>query len=267
MIDFESLPFPWIQAFVVALGLLIGSFLNVVVVRLPRDESVVRPRSRCPGCGSGIAWYDNIPVLSYAILRGKCRKCTQRISIRYPVIELLTALLFLAVITKFGTTWLTPVREWPFVAALVAITFIDLEHRIIPDELSLGGVILGLLTSYWVPGLGLVWSIAGAAIGYVSFGLLSWGYFKAKGKIGLGGGDVKLLAMLGAFLGPMAVFHIILISSLLGSVIGLGYGGYLKARGESDSLMGIAIPFGPFLVVAALYVYLLGDVLGLPLQL
>lgn len=267
MIEFEELPPLFVQSFVIVLGLLIGSFLNVVVVRLPRDESIVRPRSRCPGCASAIAWYDNIPVLSYLVLRGKCRKCAQSISIRYPVIELLTALLFLAVIVKFGTTWLTPLREWPFVAALVAITFIDLEHRIIPDELSLGGVALGLMTSYWVPGLGLVWSIAGAVIGYASFGLLSWAYFKAKGKVGLGGGDVKLLAMLGAFLGPMAVFHIILISSLLGSVIGLGYGGYLKTRGHSDSLMGVAIPFGPFLVVAALYVYLLGDVLGLPLQL
>lgn len=261
-----GLPSWFVNGFVITFGLLIGSFMNVVVARLPHDQSVVRPRSRCPGCGNAIAWYDNIPVLSYLWLRGRCRGCRKSISLRYPVIELLTAMLFMSVFARFGLTLLLPVRDWPFVAMLVAITFIDLEHRIIPDELSLGGLVLGLLTAYWVPGLGLMASVLGAIVGYGFFWLLSWGYFKAKGRMGLGGGDVKLLAMLGAFLGPMAVFHIILISSLLGSVIGLSYAGILKSRGQSDSLMGVAIPFGPFLVLAALYVYLLGDVLGLPLQ-
>ncbi len=261
-----GIPSWFVNGVVLTLGLLIGSFMNVVVARLPHDQSVVRPRSRCPGCGNTIAWYDNIPVLSYLWLRGRCRGCQKSISLRYPVIELLTALLFMAVFARFGASLLLPIRDWPFVAMLVAITFIDLEHRIIPDELSLGGLVLGLLTAYWVPGLGLVASVLGAIVGYGFFWLLSWGYFKAKGRMGLGGGDVKLLAMLGAFLGPMAVFHIILISSLLGSVIGLSYAGILKSRGQSDSLMGVAIPFGPFLVLAALYVYLLGDVLGLPLQ-
>ena len=263
----KDLPVAFVQGLVLAFGLLIGSFLNVVVARLPHDISVVRPRSKCPGCQAPIAWYDNVPVLSYLVLRGRCRSCRSGISIRYPTIELLTALLFLAVTARFGIGWLIPLRDLPFVAALVAITFIDLEHRIIPDELSLGGLVLGLLTAYWVPGLGIYWSVLGAALGYASFGLLSWGYLKAKGRMGLGGGDVKLLAMMGAFLGPMAVFHVILISSLLGSVVGLGYAAYLKTRGEADSLMGVALPFGPFMVVAALYVYLLGDVLGLPLQL
>ncbi len=266
MLETDLLPEWLVRTFAAVMGLLIGSFLNVVVVRLPHDESVVRPRSRCPGCGKGISWYDNIPVLSYLWLRGRCRSCKKSISLRYPVIELITALLFSAVLSKFGPHWLVPLREWPFVAALVAITFIDLEHRIIPDELSLGGLVLGVATAYWVPGLGLVSSILGAVAGYASFGLLSWAYFKAKGRVGLGGGDVKLLAMLGAFLGPMAVFHVILVSSLAGSLIGLGYAGLLRARGGSDSLLSVAIPFGPFLVVAALYVYLLGDVLGLPLQ-
>jgi leader peptidase (prepilin peptidase)/N-methyltransferase len=261
-----GVPAGLIHAFIVMLGLIIGSFLNVVVARLPHDQSVIKPRSRCPGCGSAIAWYDNIPVLSYLLLRGRCRGCKKSISVRYPVIELLTATLFFAVYARFGLGLLLPLRDWPFVAMLVAITFIDLEHRIIPDELSLGGLVLGLVTSWWVPGLGLASSLLGAAVGYGFFWLLSWGYYKAKGKMGLGGGDVKLLAMLGAFLGPMAVFHVILISSMVGSVIGLSYAGILKARGQSDSLMGVAIPFGPFLVLAALYVYLLGDILGLPLQ-
>lgn len=253
------------KAIIVAFGLVIGSFLNVVVARLPHGQSIVRPRSRCPGCSGAIAWYDNVPVLSYLLLRGRCRSCKQPISVRYPVIELLTAMLFLAVYVRFGASPLIALRDLPFVAALVAITFIDLEHRIIPDELSLGGLVLGLLTAYWVPGLGLASSAIGAAIGFGVFALLSWGYQKARGAVGLGGGDVKLLAMLGAFLGPMAVFHVVLISSVLGSAIGLAYAGVLRARGESDSLMGVAIPFGPFLVVAALYVYLLGDVVGLPL--
>ena len=262
----ELLPDGFVRTLSLSFGLLVGSFMNVVVARLPHDLSVVRPRSRCPGCGKQIAWYDNVPVLSFLLLRGRCRSCKSSISIRYPVIELLTALLFFAVVSRFGVTWLLLIRDWPFVAMLVAITFIDLEHRIIPDELSLGGLVLGLLTAHWVPGLGLTSSLIGAAVGYGFFWLLSWGYFKAKGRMGLGGGDVKLLAMLGAFLGPMAVFHVILISSLLGSVIGISYAAWLKYRGQSESLMGVAIPFGPFLVVAALYVYLLGDVLGLPLQ-
>ncbi len=257
----------FLKFFGLAFGLVIGSFLNVVVARLPQGHSVVSPRSRCSSCGAGILWYDNIPVLSYLLLRGKCRACSAAISVRYPVIEILTATLFVAVISKFGPHWLVPVRDWPFVALLVAITFIDLEHRIIPDELSLGGLALGLATSYWVPGLGMVSSVVGAGLGYATFGLLSWAYFKAKGRVGLGGGDVKLLAMLGAFMGPLAVFHIILVSSLAGSVVGLGYAVFLRSRGGQDPLMQVAIPFGPFLVVAALYVYLLGDVLGLPLQL
>jgi len=128
-------------------------------------------------------------------------------------------------------------------------------------------LVLGLATAAWVPGLGLFQSFLGAALGYFVFFGMSWLYFQWKGRIGLGGGDVKLLAMLGAFLGPAAVFHVVLISSLAGSVVGLTYAFVMQRRGESDSMMGVAIPFGPFLVIGALYVYLLGDVLGLPLQL
>jgi leader peptidase (prepilin peptidase)/N-methyltransferase len=159
------------------------------------------------------------------------------------------------------------VRDLPFVAMLLAITFIDIDHRIIPDELSLGGLALGLATAYWVPGFGLWSAIFGALIGYGVFFLMSWFYYRWKGNVGLGGGDVKLLAMLGAYLGPTGVFHVVLISSLAGSLIGLSYAFILQRRGQADSLMAVAIPFGPFLVIGALYVYLLGDVLGLPVQL
>jgi leader peptidase (prepilin peptidase)/N-methyltransferase len=248
-------------------GLMVGSFLNVVILRLPRDESVVTPRSRCPHCSSPIAWYDNIPVFSFLVLRGRCRHCQTSISLRYPLVELLCATLFVAVAHKFPVDGLIPLREWPFVAILLAITFIDLDHRIIPDELSLGGLILGLASSFWVPGLGLVSSLIGATLGYGVFFLMSWIYFRWKGKIGLGGGDVKLLAMIGAFLGPQAVIQVVMLSSLLGSVVGLSYATWLHRRGAADSVMAVAIPFGPFLVVAALYFYLLGDVLGFPVQL
>jgi leader peptidase (prepilin peptidase)/N-methyltransferase len=255
------------KAFVIAFGLVIGSFLNVVIARLPHGESVIHPRSRCPSCSKPIAWYDNFPVLSYLLLRGKCRSCSAQISVRYPVVELLCALLFLAVATKFPPSWLLVARDWPFVAMLLAITFIDIDHRIIPDELSLGGLVLGLLTAWWVPGFGLWNAVFGALLGYGVFFLMSWFYYRWKGKIGLGGGDVKLLAMMGAFLGPIGVFHVVLISSIVGSVIGISYGFILQRRGQADSLMAVAIPFGPFLVIGALYVYLLGDVLGLPVQL
>lgn len=266
-VDLSLVPEAWWKVMVGILGLLVGSFLNVVIARLPHGESVVRPRSRCPSCKSAIAWYDNVPVLSYLVLRGRCRGCSQKISLRYPVVELLCAALFLAVYSKFPASWLMVAREWPFVAILLAITFIDLDLRIIPDELSLGGLVLGLATAAWVPGLGFWPAVVGAFLGYGVFFLMSWGYYKWKGKIGLGGGDVKLLAMLGAFLGPVAVFHVVMISSLAGSVVGLSYAFLLQRRGQADTMMGVAIPFGPFLVIGALYVYLLGDVLGLPLQL
>jgi leader peptidase (prepilin peptidase)/N-methyltransferase len=255
------------KAFVIVFGLIIGSFLNVVIARLPHGESIIRPSSRCPSCSQPIAWYDNIPVLSYLLLRGKCRRCSASISVRYPVVELLCAVLFLAVAMKFPPSWLLVARDWPFVAMLLAITFIDIDHRIIPDELSLGGLVLGLLTAYWVPGFGLWSAVFGALLGYGVFFLMSWFYYRWKGKIGLGGGDVKLLAMMGAYLGPAGVFHVVLISSLAGSLIGLSYAFVLQRRGQTDSLMAVAIPFGPFLVIGALYVYLLGDVLGLPVQL
>ncbi len=252
-----------VTATAIVLGLLVGSFLNVVVARLPHGQSVVRPRSRCPGCGKLIAWYDNIPVLSYLALRGKCRGCGKSISVRYPVIELLTALLFLAVLKRFGMSWLLPLRDWPFVAILVAVTFIDLEHRIIPDELSLGGLVLGLLTAWFVPGLGLVNALAGAAVGFGLFYGLAYGYLKMTGKSGLGGGDIKLLAMLGAFLGIQGVFVSIFVSSIFGSVAGIAYG-LLQRReatgSEDGGLLKVAIPYGPFLVVGGLYFYLLHDI-------
>ena len=152
--------------FAVLVGLVVGSFINVIVARLPQGKSIVRPPSHCPKCKKRIQWRDNIPVFSYLMLRGRCRSCKKSISIRYMVIEILTAVLFLAVETRFGFSPALVLRDWPFVTLLVAITFIDLEKRIIPDPLSLGGLGLGLLTSWMVPSPGWIQCVFGAAAGF-----------------------------------------------------------------------------------------------------
>jgi leader peptidase (prepilin peptidase) / N-methyltransferase len=237
------------------LGLIVGSFLNVVIARVPEKRSIVTPGSQCPHCKYKLRWYDNIPIVSFLLLRARCRKCHKSISPRYPLVELITAVLFLAVRMKFGWSYVLLIHDWPFVSLLVAITFIDLDHRIIPDPLSLGGLVLGVATAYFVPELGLKSSIAGAAIGFCVFYGLAWLYQKLAGRSGLGGGDIKFLAMLGSFLGPTGVFTSILISSIFGSLIGITWGMIQKRK----NLMTVAIPFGPFLVVGALFHYLLSD--------
>ncbi len=240
-------------AFTITLGLLIGSFLNVVVVRLPQDLSLSTPRSHCPKCKTQIAWYENIPVLSYLALRGKCRSCKNPISVRYPIIEVLTALLFVAVYFRTGWGPALWFRDWPFVASLVAMTFIDLELRILPDKLTLPGLVLGLLTAPLAPELGIVNSVIGAVVGFSFFYGLAWLYATLRKIDGLGGGDIKLLAMLGAFIGPLGVFYTVFISSVLGSVVGI----LVSKKGD---LMQTAIPFGPFLIVGALVYYLIWDI-------
>lgn len=255
--DIFQLPAWYANLISIAFGLIVGSFLNVVVHRLPRKLSIAWPGSRCVQCGRKILWYENIPVLSYLALRGRCRGCHARISVRYPVIELLTALLFLATEVKFGFNELLFIRDWPFVSFLIAITFIDLEHRIIPDRLSLGGLVLGLATSWLVPGFGIVSAAVGAAFGFCVFYALAWIYLRITGRSGLGGGDIKLLAMLGAYVGAGGVFATIFISSIFGSLAGIAWG---LSKGRKK-VMTVAIPYGPFLVVGALYYYLLGDIL------
>jgi leader peptidase (prepilin peptidase)/N-methyltransferase len=247
----------WQNLFTLCLGLTIGSFLNVVIVRLPLEKSIAFPGSHCPSCQAKLKWYENLPVLSYLALRGKCRSCKSEISIRYPIVELITALLFLAAKLKFGFTPLLFIRDFPFLAILTAVTFIDLEHRLIPDPLSLGGLIVGLATSFWVPGLGLLNSVIGASVGFGVFYALAWLYLRYSGRSGLGGGDIKLLAMIGAFLGLGGVFAAILISSIFGSLVGIGW----AVVSKKEKVMSVAIPYGPFLVVGALYYYLLGDIL------
>jgi len=264
-IFFEAIPDWFVNVFVAIFGLLIGSFLNVVIARLPERKSLVRPGSACPKCGHALHWYENIPVLSYLALRGRCRGCRVPITVRYPLVELLTGLLFLAVKLRFGLSILLLIRDLPFVAILVAITFIDLETRLIPDPLSLGGLILGLATSPFTPGLGIPSSIGGAALGFVVFYAIAWYYQWRTGRAGMGGGDIKFLAMLGSFLGPLGVLTTVFISSVVGTVLGLTYAWASRRNaGGEGSLMKVSLPYGPFLVIGALYTYLLGDLVWSP---
>jgi len=246
--------------FSLVIGLLVGSFVNVLIYRLPRNKSIVKPRSHCPKCRKTIVWYDNIPLISYLVLRGRCRICKKPIPIRYPIVELMVGLLFLATEVQFGLSPTLMVRDWPFVSILVAVTFIDMEHRIIPDSLSLGGIALGIATSWMAPDPGLRLAIIGAVAGFLIFLGFAWVYYKLSGRVGLGGGDIKLLAMLGAFLGPEGTLTTILISSVVGSILGITWGLSMKKK----SVMTLAIPYGPFLVIGALYHYLLAEYLWRP---
>ncbi|PLX85752.1 MAG: prepilin peptidase [Desulfuromonas sp.] len=240
---------PLVYAFV--LGSVVGSFLNVCIYRVPAGESIVSPRSRCPRCQAPIRWYQNIPILSYLLLRGRCGSCQVPISARYPLVEALTGLLFVLVLYRFGFHLATPVY-WVLAAALVTITFIDLDHQIIPDVISLPGIGVGFLCSFAIPWISWSDSLFGILLGGGSLFLVAVGYeFLAK-KEGMGGGDIKLLAMLGAFLGWQAVLPVIFLSSLVGSLVGVPLMLIKKSDGK------LAIPFGPFLALGAVVFLLWG---------
>ncbi len=239
--------------FVFILGLVVGSFLNVVIYRLPRDLSVVKPRSCCPGCQTPIEWNQNIPVISYLILRGKCRKCSSPISWQYPVVELLTGFLFWASWRGLGFdafAIISQIRIWTFISICISIAFIDLEHRIIPDELSLGGWLFGALTCYWDfrNGMGnLIFSSLG---GFGFFFLFAIVYEKITGRNGLGGGDIKFMGTIGIFLGFGGIWSSLILSSVIGVIVGVIYAWFQKKRKEN--ILRTAIPYGPFLVMGAL---------------
>jgi leader peptidase (prepilin peptidase)/N-methyltransferase len=240
---------PLLVVLVAFLGLCLGSFLNVVVYRLPRGMSVIRPRSRCGACGRSIRPWDNIPVLSWLLLRGRCRDCRAAISLRYPMIELLGGIFALTAAFAFSRPVESLVAAW-MLFALLAVFFIDLENRIIPDEISLGGTALGLLVSPWT--IGLLEAALAAATGAAILFLLGWGYQRVRGRAGMGLGDVKLAAMLGAFLGFPGLLLTVLLASFLGSLVGLGMVALRRADGAT------ALPFGSFLAPAAMIVLLWG---------
>jgi leader peptidase (prepilin peptidase)/N-methyltransferase len=232
-------------------GTIIGSFLNVCIYRIPAGQSVISPASRCPKCGAAIRWYQNVPVISYLLLRGRCAGCKTRISLRYPLIEALTGLLFVWVWLAFGWQVATPLY-WVFVAALVVITFIDLDHQIIPDVISLPGIVVGFLAALAIPWLPWLDSLLGILLGGGSLFLVAAVYQRLTGQEGMGGGDVKLLAMIGAFLGWKAVLPVIFLGSLAGSLVGVPLMLIKRSGGK------LAIPFGPFLALGAVICLLWG---------
>lgn len=248
MLEREIMPLVIGYVGVFVLGAVIGSFLNVCIHRIPLKESIVFPASHCPKCGKALRWYHNIPVLSFLVLKGRCRFCAQRITWRYPLVELLNAAFYTAVFHISGFS-LTSLVLWCFLSALIVITFVDIDHRIIPDVISLPGVILGFCASFILPWVSFQDSLLGILLGGGSLFAVAYLYALFTGKEGMGGGDIKLLAMIGAFLGYKAVLPVIFLSSLMGTAVGLPLMLLKKADGR------LAIPFGPFLALASV-VYL-----------
>jgi leader peptidase (prepilin peptidase)/N-methyltransferase len=233
-------------------GALIGSFLNVCILRLPQEESIITPGSHCPQCKKPIKFYDNIPLVSYLLLRGRCRYCHSPISIQYPLVEGITALSSLILFLKFGPT-LSYLFYFSFVSALIVITLIDLYHQIIPDVISLPGIGVGILASLFIPQITLLNSLIGILLGGGSLFLVATIYQWLFKREGMGGGDVKLLAMIGAFLGWKAVILTIFLGSLLGSISGIII---MVSKGKDFKY---AIPFGPFLSLGAVIALFYGE--------
>jgi leader peptidase (prepilin peptidase)/N-methyltransferase len=265
-------------AFVFVLGTMVGSFLNVVIARLPAGESIVRPRSHCPICQDSIPWYLNVPVLSYVLLRGRCRACKTPISPRYPIVELLTGLLFVAALATFGPT-LAALTAAIYASGLVVITFVDIDIWEIPDEISIPGLILGSVLrplafdAPWYDGL------VGALVGACSLALIRWVHMAIRKVEGMGLGDVKLIGYIGAFVGLFGLLPTILVASTAGSVIGVVVLAVKRLKGEQTPKAAPepppppepenapkageeeeeewepppgAIPFGPFLALGGL---------------
>jgi leader peptidase (prepilin peptidase)/N-methyltransferase len=228
----------------ILLGAIVGSFLNVCILRLPKEESIITPGSHCPHCKKPIAFYDNIPLVSYFILRGKCRHCKKKISLQYPIVEGITALSSLLLFIKFGPS-LPYLLYFAFVSSLIVITGIDLSHQIIPDLISLPGIGVGLLGSLLFLPLTFLNSLFGVLLGGGSLFLVATLYQWLFKREGMGGGDVKLLAMIGSFLGWKAVILTILLGSLIGSITGIVI---ILLKGKDFKY---AIPFGPFLSLSA----------------
>jgi len=259
----------WYFTFVVFMfGACLGSFLNVCIYRIPAELSVVKPRSRCPKCLTNLAWYDNIPILGWLMLRGKCRYCKASIAARYPSIELLTAILFTLVWLKYPLFQESGLdfqfaAYWVLAFGLVLGSFVDIDEMWIPDRCTIGGMILGPILSFLVPAMhgaegpvaGLVQSLIGMAAGFGLFWSISiLGRLILK-KDAMGFGDVKLMGALGAFLGWESVIFITFVSSLLGAVIGLSF----IAAGKKE--LQSKIPFGPYIALAAIIWMLGGSVL------
>jgi leader peptidase (prepilin peptidase)/N-methyltransferase len=264
-------------AFSVLLGLMVGSFLNVVIHRLPKmmeqewrrncqeiqgqelaqetTYSLVTPRSACPGCGHKITAWENIPVISYLFLRGKCSACKTSISLRYPLIEMLTGALAGLISWHFGYSAMA-MAAWAFTCALIALTFIDFDTQLLPDDITLPLLWLGLLFNLNTGFTDLHSAVIGAVAGYLSLWSVYWLFKLATGKEGMGYGDFKLLAAIGAWFGWQLLPAVILLSSLLGSIIGIGLI-VLAKRGRN-----VPMPFGPYLALGGIAALFLGPQLS-----
>ncbi len=253
IIDKYMLPFNIQLIFALVFGLTVGSFLNVCIYRIPLKKSIVTPPSGCTACGNSIKFYDNIPVLSYLILRGRCRNCGVRISMLYPAVELATGLISMALLTRFNLFNQSLPQYFiyfSFISALICISFIDLEHQIIPDVISIPGIIIGFIISIFFDHITWIDSLTGIITGGGILFLVAVVFEALMKKEGMGGGDVKLLAMIGAWLGWKAVPFVILASSLTGSILGI-IALLLSRKG-----LRTKIPFGPFLAFGAiLYIF------------
>ncbi len=234
--------------YIAVLGLSLGSFLNVCILRLPDGGSLFRPRSHCPSCERQLSWYENIPALSYLVLRGRCRTCGVRISLMYPLVELLTGAIWVGSFLYFADTW-RAVSAGMFGTLLLGIALTDAREYIIPDEFSLGGLVIGLALAF-APGPPTpAMSFVGAALSFaLMYGVAVVGEWAFK-KPALGGGDIKMMAMVGAFLGPLQALLTIFVGSLVGAVI----------FGPIGLKTGKLVPFGVFLALGAAVVFMFGD--------
>ncbi len=229
-----------IYILVFLIGAAIGSFLNVCIHRIPAGGSIIFPPSHCPSCKTGIKFYDNIPIISYLLLRGRCRQCKSSISFRYPLVESINGIGYMLLTYEFGVGW-TAFAYALFISSLLVLTFIDLSHQILPDLITLPGIIVGLIAASSVLPAGMINSIIGVLLGGGAFYLVA-----VISRGGMGGGDIKLIAMIGAFLGWRDVLLTIFIGALTGSLVGI-FLMLFKGKKRKDP-----IPFGPFLAAGAI---------------
>lgn len=252
------LPEPLASLFVLSVGLVMGSFLNVCIHRLPLGGSVVRPGSHCPACKAAVRWYQNVPVVSWIALRGRCASCSAGISARYPFVEILGGVLMLALWHRFGMAAAFPIASF-FGLSLIVLFFTDLDHQLLPDAITLTGVVAGLAVAWFNPflsgdGWTRVWtSVSGAALGSGVLWSIGAIYGRLRGVEAMGMGDVKMMGMVGAFTGPFGVLLTIFAASVIGAVVGVAL---IPLRGRS---MQDTLPFGCFLAPAALAALFFGQ--------
>jgi leader peptidase (prepilin peptidase) / N-methyltransferase len=276
--DANLLPQSFYYVAIAAFGAVIGSFLNVVIHRLPREESIVLPSSRCPSCGGAIAFYDNLPIVSYLALRGRCRSCKTHISARYPAVEALVALLWMAVFWRDGLSLVLPF-DLIFVTAIVALIFIDAEHMILPNAITYPGIVFALVARLAIPFLtgqptfddlpmlmngtlaglpiwigSLIGAVVGGLVGGGSLWLMGWAWEKLRGIEAMGLGDVKMMFMVGAYLGWRLTILNLFLGVLSGSIIGILL---MMRQGRKD--MQMLLPFGVFLGIGAIASLLIGS--------